>query len=381
MTPMETEELETGAESTESTTETTETASETAENQGKGASEGSESTETEASKAEKAIKDAEEAGEKEAKEAAEAAGKGASEGDEEGEKPAAFKPNVKFKVMDKEYEIAKPFQSIMKDAASEKLVRELHEKAYGLDVIKPKLQEVREERNKFHKENTELHGGINELRTIYQGAVKSGNLLKLDRFFDRLQIPHDVVLQYALSKVQLSELPPEQKNAVLAQQDAEQRAEALEKSQADTQAQMHAMTAQNMRIMLDQGLARPEVKSAADAFDERVGKPGAFEQEVIKAGKMAFFESEGKVVLSPEQAIKQVIQQYGLTEANAASATTTPVASAAGVQVPGKKAPVQRTTATIPNVAGRTASPLKQKPRSVEDIKELAKRAAAGEAV
>ena len=60
-----------------------------------------------------------------------------------------FKPNTKYKVMDKEYEIPKELQAVMKDAASERMVRELYEKAGGLDVVKTKLNDTRVERDNF----------------------------------------------------------------------------------------------------------------------------------------------------------------------------------------------------------------------------------------
>jgi len=278
---------------------------------------------------------------------------------------SVYTPGTKFKVLDKEHEISKEFHSMMTDAETERKVKELHEKAYGLDIVKPKYIEVRDERNALRKENGELQGGIQELRDIYQKATSpGGNLLHLDKFFKNLQIPEDVILQYAISKVEFSELPPEHKQVIAGRMAAEQRAEELEKSNQSTQSQLQELSAQNLQNAFNQGIANPQVKPLADVFDARAGKPGAFAQEVIMAGKMAWYESDGKVLLSPEQAIQQVIERHSLT---------VPAAAPKVAPAP-QEAPAKKPAATIPNVSGRSASPLPSKPRSVEDLRELYKQ-------
>src|SRR5688572_23823320 len=47
-----------------------------------------------------------------------------------------YTPNFKFKVLDKEHEIEERFRKLIKDADSEKMIRELHEKSFGIEAIK-----------------------------------------------------------------------------------------------------------------------------------------------------------------------------------------------------------------------------------------------------
>lgn len=301
------------------------------------------------------------------------------EGDEEGGEPA-HKPNVKFKagvynkdskvLEQKEFEIDKRFHGLMDTPENEKLVRELHEKAYGLDSVKERYAESRAENQTLVQENMDIKGSIDEMRSIYQGAVKSGNLHKLDKFFDRLNIPQDVVLSYALAKVQLNEMDPAQRNALLGQLQAEDRAEEAARQRMSTDQQYAAQAQQIKTLQTEQVLASPDVSALASAFDERVGKPGAFKQAVFQAGQLAWLQSKGTVDLTPQQAVKAVIDQYGLTTGN----PLVPTAQQPGAQVqPGGQKPgaPKKPIAPIPNIQGRTASPLKQKPRSVEDLKKI----------
>jgi hypothetical protein len=293
-------------------------------------------------------------------------------------KPAPFTPNLKFKVMDKEHEIPKEFQGMIKDEKSEKMVRELHEKALGLDIVKQKFNETREEKNSLIAENTEIKRSIDGLRTVVQGAIKSGNLLKLDDFFSKLQIPEEVIMKYALQKVQFAELPPEQRQILEANMSAEKRAEMLQAQYEDSQSQV-ATQAQEMKAqMLEHTLAREDIRAVAQDWDTKVGKPGSFKALVAQVGHLAWLQSDGKVDLTPEQAVQEVMRGYGLQAPTAAApGNATP---APGTPAPAQKRVIQRTTNTIPNVQGRSSSPLKAKPKSIDDLKKLYKEYGQAEA-
>jgi hypothetical protein len=291
----------------------------------------------------------------------------------------AFTANTKYKVMDKEHEIPKEFQSLMKDADSEKKVREIFERSTGLDVVKENLSAARTERDQAKKEHAELSGSLNDLRSTYQSAIKSGDMHKLDQFWKKLDIPQDVLMQYALAKVQLQEMPEAQRNALMEKQRAEIQADDLRRQQAGSFNANLQQQIQLKSLMLESSLRKPEHQNAQADFETRIGKPGSFEAEVRRFGEYEWHRSGGKVDLSPEQAIAAVIKNYGLsTEAKATTAT--PAANAQQTD-PSKKVvvPINK---TIPNLgSGGSQSPLKSKPRSIEDLKALGKRAAEGEAI
>lgn len=288
------------------------------------------------------------------------------------EETPAYKPNLKFRVMDKEHEIPKEFEAMMTDEKSEKMVRELHEKALGLDVVKQKFNETREERNGLATELAGIKNGIDGLKGIVQGAMKSGNLLKLDDFFQRLNIPQETIMKYALSKVQFSNLPPEQQQMIQANMDAERRQQDLEAQNQGFQSDIQRQATELKRQQLDYALARDEYREVAEAWDTKSGKPGSFRQLVAQTGYLAWLQSGQTVDMSPEEAIKQVITGFGLqTSTPASPGAAASVAGNTAATTPPSQRIIQRETRTIPNIQGRSSSPLKTKPKSIEDLKKL----------
>lgn len=331
--------------------------------------EGSAAPETEAPAVEKESETPEPAKVDEAVEALLASDK---EGEKEVVESPAFKPNLVFKASvynkevkdleQKDYTIDPKFAAIMKDPESEKLVRELHEKAFGLDGVKERYSETRGQLQQINQVNRELQGGIADLRKTYQSAVQTQNWHKLDKFFATLQIPQENILKYAMAKVQLNEMDPMQRNAIMGQLEAENRAETLQQQQSQAQQGSQTHAQQLRQLQIEVVMNRPEVSTLAKAFDDRAGKPGAFMDAVRREGSLAWHSGQD---IPPQQAVERVIENYGLKNGVPASAQT----PAAVIPPSGKPALVQRTAQTIPNVQGRSTSPIKTpKPRSVEDL-------------
>lgn len=320
---------------------------------------------------------------------AEAAGKQEATGEEtptEEEELAAaaeaagYKPNFKFKagvfnkesksLEQKDFDIDPKFHAIMKDPESEKLVRELHEKAYGLQSVKERFDLVRQESQELAQENRQIRGSIENVKSIYQSAVKSGNWHKLDGFFEKLAIPKEHILQYALAKVQLQEAPEEQRQAMLARIESDRKADELAQQQRELAEQNVTQANQLKEMGLTHTLTRVDVAPLVQEYDNRVGKPGAFAAAVRREGELAWYTE--KVDLTPEQAVKRVIDHYGLANGTHGlpAAKPAPGAPAVTAAPDGKKAPVvkTRTTKTIPNLQGRSTSPLAGKAKSVEDL-------------
>lgn len=306
--------------------------------------------------------EAEEAGEIEA----------GGEGEEAVVDPKAFKPNTKYTVMDKEAEIPKEFHGLMKDAASEKMVREIFEKAGGLEPVKAKLADTRIERDKYLGEARSIQTSINTLRGIYQGAKTTGQWLKLDDFFTKLQIPHDDVLQYALAKVKHAELPPDQRQLVDSRLESDRQAEAL-RIQSQNLQDSAAQSARTVKAtQTDLVLARADIKPVADAFDARMKKSGAFREALNRHGEYMWNKGTD---LTPDQAALEVIRMYGLTAAPVTPPANQQVNPAVNAGQPSNKKVIQRNSNTIPNVRGNAgASPLKAKPKSIDDLRTLYKQ-------
>lgn len=280
----------------------------------------------------------------------------------DGEKPP-FVANYKFKVMDKEHEIPEALRSAMKDPETEKLVRELHEKAYGLDIVKPKFIEERRLHQEAKTQNSQLLGGINELRVMYQRN-------DLDGFFKKLAVPQEKILQWVVDKLNYNDLPQDQKQVLDQRKTAEERAWQAEQQVQTLQEKFQTETLNARELQLQSTLDRAEFKAAAEAFDSRPGgKPGDFREAVCERGETTWIRSQGKVDLSPEQAVQEVIRLYGIQPAAPAAAMTAAPAAAPAVTATPVAAPK---TPVIPNVAGGSTSPMKAGPRSISDLKKLA---------
>ncbi len=282
----------------------------------------------------------------------------------------AWKPNYKYRFRDGETELKVEkeidplFHGIIKDAATEKLVKELHEKAYGLDFLKPRVQKYQERLKEVEGVNTNLMGGIKELRETYGRGDFEG-------FFNKLGIPEEKILQWVIDKAQYNQLPPEQKHVLDARKQADNRAFELEKQvqHYSTEAESHKLQAK--QYLMDFELGKSEVQKFSEQFDQRAGKPGQFFEAVRNHGNMVFHNSGGQIDLTPEQAVKAIMEHYG---AFLAAPQQTQAQMPANARVVQREATQSSEPKVIPNVASRsTQSPTKAKPRSIADLNKLLK--------
>jgi hypothetical protein len=280
----------------------------------------------------------------------------------------AYNPNFKFKVMDKEYEIDEFVRSAIKDQETEKKIKEIYEKAYGLDALKPRFQQLRETHKTVSSEVESYKKSIGDLRETY----KRGDL---DSFFQMLNVPQEKILQWVLDKANYEQLPPDQRQILDAKRAAENQAYALQKENMSLQEQREEIMLQARAQSLQVALEKPDVSEFAKSFEERAGKPGAFLEEIIAHGERAFYASNGKVDLTPEQAIKEVMDRWAPFVSpqpkQPSIIPANPGQVGAAPQTP-KQAPAAPKATTIPNVSGRqTAAVSRAKPRSLDDLKKL----------
>ena len=275
--------------------------------------------------------------------------------------PPAYSPNLKFKVHDKELEFEPWMKDAIKNAEAEKKARELHEKAYGLDYVKQDRSQLRDRLKGIETEYRQQSQGIQQLTGMIQKK-------DFDSFFDAVNIQEDDVLRYALQIAQ------RRQNPQLLQQHQQERQYKQQLGQAHSaqeqlQEQYAQVAVQAKTFEMNQVLSRPDVHAAREAFDARVGRPGAFEEEVIKRGQYHHYMSGSDV--SAEQAVSEVLHLIGPVAAS--QQPQAPVIQTPGVQqTPGQQqvvAPAPKPV--IPNIQGRGTSPTKKVPTSLEDIKRI----------
>lgn len=275
--------------------------------------------------------------------------------------PKPFAPREKFKAWREEHEVPKWMRDLVKDPDTETKAIQLLEKATGLDIMKPKFEETKTELATVRGQHSAIQGQIQDLRSTFQRG-------DIDLWLQKLSIPAERMLQWALDKVQYSQLPPDQQRILDERTEAQRRAYQLEQQQGYYQQQALETQRQTKATVLESGLTRPDVQTFVDAFDAKAGQPGAFRKEVIAHGQTTYALSNGQTDLTPEQAIEAVMSKYK-------TFFPAPSAQAQPGQAPGN--PAQRVVLpaqgapTIPNVQGKSTSPLKSQPRSIDDLRKL----------
>lgn len=272
-----------------------------------------------------------------------------------------YNPNYKFKVMDKEHEVPDFLRGIIKDQETEKKIIDILQKAEGLPIAKERLRGERDEyRNKF----TQISTQVNKASQLYQRG-------DIDGFLGMLKIPEQRMLQWAADKVNYSQLPVEQRQVHDQSLEAQRRAYELEEQNKFYQEQVQEQVSRAKQAQLDFEFAKPDVKTAMTQYDAVVGKPGAFMEEVVNRGRLAWHQR--KEDISPEQAVQEVLSIYGKFLNRAAPATQAVQAqSAAPTQ--GAASSQQKQT-VIPNLQGKSSSPVKKGPRSLDELRKLASEA------
>lgn len=268
----------------------------------------------------------------------------------------SYSPNYKFVAANKEMEFDDFIKPIIKDADTEKKLKELYEKAYGLDEVKRVRDVIREEYKGY---KAQWEPVVNSVQKAYK-AFAAGDL---DLTFKELGIPEKTIQQFVLKKLQMEELPEEQKNLYNQQQELKRQNMTMQEQLESYQQQMQNTLAQQRTQELNQAFSEPTAKAFQEAFDARNGE-GAFRNEVINLG-LYKWQSQ-KIDATPQQVIAELIQKYGFTAPQAAA----PLAPQAAAPTPVTAA---KDLPTIPVVKGGSASASHKKITSLKDVREAAK--------
>lgn len=185
-----------------------------------------------------------------------------------------------------------------------------------------------------------------------------------DSAFEILGLTEDQIIKYALNKVQYKQMSPEQRAAYDSQLSNTRRMMALEAENQELSQSYQSFAVQQREGEVEMVLSRPDVSSVVQAFDQRVGRPGAFRDEVIKRGKL--YAHQGYDAPA-QQVIGELINLVG------------------GVPTPqqtiqqGMGQQPRQAKPTLPNITGKGTSPVKKIPKSIDDLRKLAATMSAAE--
>lgn len=286
----------------------------------------------------------------------------------------AFVPNLKFKAYGQEHDVPERFQSLITDAESEKEVKDVLTRAHAFDRTRERLTMAD---NYIERDLAPKLAHYDGIRAELGELAQAGDIFGLA---ERFGIDTNKVLIAAADRIRMEQADP----SVRAMHEARVKAERESRESArrlNTLEAQAAETAASEKTRVFQSLlARDDVSALAATFDERQGKPGTFAKMIQQRAQSIYLNSKaaadagrGQVIdLTPQQAILQFMQEYGLTLSPAAPGQTK-----ATPQTPNKptsQAPGgTRTPKTIPNIQSRPAAPGPGRPeiKSVKDIEKI----------
>lgn len=284
--------------------------------------------------------------------------------------PPAYVPNHKYKVSGVEKEFDEAIKALIKDKDTEEKVRKLYADAAGVVPLKRDFDRISAQ----HKEVNEKYTLLDRDIRLLSHHVKNQDF---DSFFGDLQIPQEAVFSWVEQKLKEMELPQPMQEQLERQRNVSRKAFLLQEENQGYQQSAQHQQVQARTYELDTELLKPEVAQVAQDFDARVGRPGAFRDECMHRGALAWHI--GKKDISATEAVGQVMSLIGRVISPAPQAPQAPATGQQPPQVPSNAQPASTATApvlpppTIPNMSGSTTSPIRQAPKSIADLRQMAK--------
>jgi len=278
-----------------------------------------------------------------------------------------YVPNYKFNVLDEQKEVDDWIKDKITDADMEAKVRDLYERAYGVEHLKG-------DRNTLREHNQKLDQTLNTYSQNYQRLGAYVQNKDYGSFLKEWNISPEEMVDFAINHVRMNDpnIPAEERQAVQQQTQQQRMIADLQYQNQMMQSQLQGNTVQQTAIDLNMELSKPEIASIAQDYDSRAGKQGAFRERVINMGSMLSQPdpATGQYrVPTVSQVLDQTIQFLGY---NPAAMGPQPL-----VQQPGPGAHAHQQQAAkpvIPTVRGSGASPVKAQVRSFEGLRKLAQQ-------
>lgn len=277
--------------------------------------------------------------------------------------PAEWQPNLKYKAGREEKEFDAIFKDLVKSQEHEKRLRELYEKADGIDVVKMSRDQYKKHLDEVQGKFTPIEKELKQLGTFMQRD-------DLESAFALLGIPEQKVINYIANKLQYNQMSPEERSRVDAQRQLRQENYGKMSEVETLQQRIQEQEVQNLGFQLSVLQETPKFAEAAAIFDNRIGQSGAFMNKFLEVGDYLTTRNGGQTV-PPSQVFDVLMKEYGLAEAQSAQSAPPPQAKPVVTTSPVEKP-------TIPNLRGsKTASPVKSKPKSLDDLKRMQRDMAA----
>lgn len=296
-----------------------------------------------------------------------------AEGDEEGkegiEAPApgqkaavkgsapAFKPNLSFKAHGKTHQIPEWARGAIKDAKTEKQVKEIFEKAEGLPFVKARAESLKTQIEDMAPKYERISNYVAEVRELRDEG-------DYDLLLEKIGIPLPKLAAWFKQKLMLRELPEEERELYNENLQAKRQAREARRSSESSNDETYNLKVENRSLQFERVLAKPDIAEAAEQYDSSVEEEGAFFDLVVNHAVARHAQSG--VDLSPQEAVDEVLVRLRKVLPRKAAPT---VEAKSDDQNPAP-APTKK-PATLPKVTGSNTSPTKRRPRSIEDLRKI----------
>lgn len=279
--------------------------------------------------------------------------------------PPAYAPNFKFKYSKfgenspVEAEFDEKVKALVKDAETEKVIRDLYEKGFGIEhMYKPRHEKMKTELSTYQEAyNKQFMPLVQELRELSQAIATDD----INTVCQKLNVPKEKLYKMVADDLKYQDMTPEQRSEVDRFRDSQRKAARGDSTVSQYQGQLARQSVQIRTLELDMALSNPDIAKMAQAVDSKRGA-GTFRNQIIREGILHAAQTQQDLPVG--EALKRVVQFFG-PEAEAAP---TQAAAAPATAAPAKK-PV------LPSFSGRSGSPTRKVPSSLEDLKQMAKEA------
>lgn len=273
----------------------------------------------------------------------------------------AYTPSFKYKAsikdpalndwVKKELEMDEWVRPVVKSKEQEERLKELYEKANGLDLVKESREKVTSQLNQVSTAYQQLYNEATDIMT----SVKEGDF---GTAFKRMGVNEQDVLNYFIEKHNMSQLPPEQQKLYNERNQFKNQDREWQQKFSQMENQYRQMEVRTLNYEVQSAMQNPEVQEVQKNYDATLGREGAF-KELVKDMALSMFNQTGQDPTA-EQAIRYTLQRIG-------AAYKSRPADISTMQASGEKPlPV------IPKVSGAGMSPTKKSPRSLDDLRKMA---------
>lgn len=272
----------------------------------------------------------------------------------------AYTPNFKFKSLGEEKEFDEFIRGAIKDVETEKKVRELYERSHGVDFIKKQRDHIR----------TELQSTKSKWAPVEAEMKQAAFYLQqndLFKFAEMFGITEQKLVESVEQRLKYYQMSPEQRAVYDQRRQAMDQNFQLQNENVSTQDTLLNQQAEMVEMGLQMMMTSPDMQSMGSQYDSRAGKPGSFQEAVLKMGDY-LTRTSGRFV-PVHEAAKEVIKMAAL-QAHPQAAAPNQVPPAPQVVSPPQKP-------TITSIQAKPVSPVKAKVRNLDDLRKLQKEMAA----